>query len=123
MVSSVDALRRGNEELGLPSWNDLAYHMFGLLPSDFPQLVTELAANEEVAQSSVLFVDDDIYFYVLDADGNRAPPPHLPPWVEPKLRDVWGAWNTKTGYRNPVDPFGKLQSDINRYVSLFGRKE
>ena len=117
----IDSLRRGNVELGLPSWNDLAYHMFGLLPSDFPQLVTDLTENEEVVQSSVLFLNDDIYFYVLDADGNHAP---LPPWVEPKLRDVWGALNTKTGYPNErVDPFGMLQSDINRYVSLFRRKE
>ena len=115
--------RQANEDMGLPSWNDLAYHMFGLMPDDL-RVVADLMADDELMLSSdpsVFHLNDDIYFIANDA---AVGPPKtledLPRWVEPKLRDVWGDWIMKKGYlHDRVDQFGKLQSNINLYLAFF----
>ena len=117
-MSTEPPCRDGNVELGLPSWNDLAYHMFGLRPTDLPDIVPELAARSEVLRSPVFMRDGDIYFH--DEWSHDTPPTQLPPWVEPKLREAWRVWNDRQCYQNAaVDPFGKLRSNIERYLSLF----
>ena len=127
-IESLDCKhnRQGNEELGLPSLYDMAYHMFGLKPTDFPNLVEDLMTDDELmlaSDSNVIHCNGDIYFCVWNDYDDRLPPKtlqNLPWWVEQNLRIIWSNLNVLNGYHNePVDRFGKLQENIDLYLAFF----